>query len=165
MLSSSEFSLVLIVSSVCQSRGLPSESLFNFLITLASPDFLMSLPKYSASKNPASFPLGSMSPCSRSQIAKWSPSRKLAEVPLTIEASSVTSIRVVLKFNEYRLHSFNTVIHTMILVKLAISLTSFSSLPKSRSPLVPFTTAQHRLVTKGGGISSNVLIQNNLFLT
>jgi len=65
----------------------------------------ISLPKYYAKANAASFPEGNISPYRSYSIVKVSPGSRFAVVPLISAATSETVTIVVLGFKPYSLHN------------------------------------------------------------
>ena len=88
-------------------------------------------PKYSASYIAASFPLGNISPCSKSQTVSMSPGFSSAVVPDVSAAYSEISIISFLSSILNRSMRLRTTKHVMILVRLAISRLSLSSFPNN----------------------------------
>jgi len=121
-------------------------------------------PKCSASVIAASFPLGSISPCKRSQTERTSPVLSLAEVPPTVAEFLETYKNVRWAFSLIFLTIWMTTKQVMIFVSDAISLLSFSHLPNNISPVRPSEMLQLFAVTKGGARSTKSLWTNIFFL-
>ena len=114
-------------------------------------------PKCSARVMAASFPLGSIRPCKRSQTESTSPVRNLADVPPTVAAFLLTCRKVRYALRRILRTIWMTTKHVMIFVSEAISLLSFSHLPNRISPVRPSEIDQLLAVTKGGAKSTNSL--------
>ena len=114
-------------------------------------------PKCSARQIPASFPLGSISPWSKSQIDKTSPVFNFADVPPTVAAFFETYNIVFSALSLIFLMIWMTTKQVMIFVILAISLLSFSHFPNNISPVLPSIIDHDFAVTKGGARSTNNL--------
>lgn len=120
-------------------------------------------PKCSARQIPASFPLGSINPWSRSQIDKTSPVLSLADVPPTVAAFLETYSIVFSAFNLIFLMIYITTKQVIILVIDAISLQSFSHFPNNISPVRPSIIDQLFAVTNGGAKSTKSLCTSILY--
>jgi hypothetical protein len=98
-----------------------------------------------------------MSPCNSSLIVSVSSATSPAEVPVTsaaeisIRTGVYTSILSVSK-------RLSTVYNVMILVRLATSRRSFSSLPNNTSLLLRSKTTQEQAVTGGAGLSISIFV-------
>lgn len=112
-------------------------------------------PKCSARTTAASFPLGNISPWSKSHTDNTSPVLSLAEVPPTVAAFLEACSMVCYAFSLILRTICITTKAVIILVSDAISLRSFSHLPNRISPVLPSQMDQLLAVTNGGAKSTS----------
>ena len=115
-------------------------------------------PKYSASYIAASFPLGSIRPCNKSQTERMSPGFSSAVVPDVSAAYSEISIISFLSSILNRSIRLRTTKHVIILVKLAISRLSLSNFPNSIYSVFESYMIQLCALINGCGISSSSFV-------
>lgn len=98
-------------------------------------------------------PLGSIMPCSNSQMVSWSQGIRKALVPINFEHWGSTLTRVSCSLILKRWIRSKTTWAVIILVRLATYRESYSFLPKRTSPEALSSTIQDCALTKGAGFS------------